>query len=109
MEFIKGTLDVLILKPLTWGPLHGYAISRWIQTRSGEAFTPSQGALYPALRRLQARGLVTSAWERSETGRDVKVYRLTQEGQSYLDRSVREWGEYVEAMGSILYATDFGP
>lgn len=108
MEMIKGTLDVLILKTLSWGPLHGYAISRWIRARSGDNFRLTQGALYPALRRLESRGYLTSAWAVSETGRDTKVYDLTPSGQAYLDRSIREWGEYVETMASVLHATEFG-
>jgi PadR family transcriptional regulator PadR len=108
MEMIKGTLDVLIMKTLSWGPLHGYAISRWIRSRSGQNFALTQGALYPALRRLEAKDYLTSAWEVSDTGRDTKVYTLTPTGRAFLDRSLREWGEYVETMASVLHATEFG-
>ena len=107
MEFIKGTLDVLIMKALSWGPQHGYAVSRWIRARSGERFTLSQGALYPALRRLESRGFLASKWTVSETGRDVRTYHLTDTGQDHLDRSIRDWVDYVDAMGRILQSTEF--
>ena len=108
MEMIKGTLDVLILKTLSWGPLHGYAISRWIRARSGDNFALTQGALYPALRRLESKDLLTSKWAVSETGRDTKVYELTASGQAQMERSIREWSEYVETMANVLHATEFG-
>lgn len=102
MELLKGTLDVLILKTLSREPMHGYAISRWLREATGDAFQVQEGALYPALRRLEARGLVTAAWEITETGRQAKVYRLTAEGEEELRRGVSSWHGYVEAMARVL-------
>ena len=76
LQLMRGTLDVLILKTLSWGPLHGYAISRSIRATSGEDLNVEEGALYPALRRLEKRGLLESEWGVTETGRDAKFYRL---------------------------------
>ncbi|HSJ13817.1 MAG TPA: helix-turn-helix transcriptional regulator, partial [Longimicrobiales bacterium] len=80
LTLLKGTLDVLILRTLGWTPMHGYAISRWIRERSGELFRIEEGALYPALRRLEERGLIMGEWALTETQREAKVYRLTPEG-----------------------------
>jgi len=105
MELLKGTLDVLILKTVSWGPLHGYAISRTIRSATAEVFRVEEGALYPALRRLEKKGLLKSEWATTETGRDARFYELTREGKAALRRDVRDWGRYVEAMGRVLYAT----
>ncbi len=102
MELLKGTLDVLILKTLSRAPMHGYAISRWLREATGDAFQVQEGALYPALRRLEARGLVTGAWEITDTGRQAKVYRLTAEGEEELRRGVSSWRGYVDAMARVL-------
>ncbi len=101
MECIRGTVDVLILKTLSWGPLHGYGISRWLREHSGDEFELTQGALYPALRRLEAAGYLESQWRVSETGRDTKAYSLTTEGQAHLVRSVQQWSRYVDLMDAI--------
>lgn len=106
MELLKGTVDVLILKTLSWGPRHGYGVSRWIRDRTGDAFTLEEGALYPALRRLEKKGWVVAEWGVSETGRDAKFYELTKEGRQRLERKLQEWGRYVEAMGRVLYASE---
>lgn len=102
MELLKGTLDVLILKTLSQGPLHGYGVSRWLRETTREAFQVEEGALYPALRRLEKRGFLTSRWEESETGRQAKFYRLTTAGEAELARSVQSWHDYVEVMGRVL-------
>lgn len=102
MELLKGTLDVLILKTLSHGPLHGYGVSRWLRETTREAFQVEEGALYPALRRLEKRGLLTARWEESETGRQAKFYRLTPSGEAELERSVQSWHDYVEVMGRVL-------
>ena len=105
MELYKGTLDVLILKTVSFGPVHGYAVSRAIRAATDEAFRVEEGALYPALRRLEKKGLLASEWATTETGREARFYRLTREGEATLRREVRDWGRYVEAMGRVLYAT----
>jgi transcriptional regulator len=102
LVLLKGTLDVLILRTLGWTPMHGYAISRWIRERSGELFRIEEGALYPALRRLEERGLIAGEWALTETQREAKVYRLTQEGRKQLRAELRDWSRYVDAMSRVL-------
>ena len=109
MELIKGTLDVLILKTLSWEALHGYGISKAIRIRTREVFTVEEGALYPALRRLEKKELVEAAWARTDTGREAKFYTLTDAGRTHLEHEVSDWGRYVEAMSRVLHATDGAP
>ena len=105
MDLLKGTLDVLILKTISWGPLHGYAISKSIREQTGEVFNVEEGALYPALRRLEKRGLVRAEWGVTDTGRDAKFYTLTPDGNRRLSHEVASWGRYVDAMSRVLTAT----
>jgi len=102
LELVKGTLDVLILRTLSWGRLHGYGISKAIRESSREAFLVEEGALYPALRRLEAKGFVEGEWGTTDTGREARFYRLTPAGERQLEEELRVWGEYVEAMGRVL-------
>ena len=102
LELLKGTLDVLILKTLSHGPLHGYAISKCLRENSGEAFNVEEGALYPALRRLEKRGYLSSEWRTTETGRKARFYDLTKPGAAELVRQLSEWHRYVNAMTVIL-------
>ena len=102
MELIKGTLDVLILKTLHDRPMHGYAVSRSIRAGSNDVLEVEEGALYPALRRLEKRGLLKSRWGQTETGREAKFYSLTASGRRELAQSRDSWGRYVEAMNSVL-------
>lgn len=104
MDLIKGTLDVLILKTLSWEPMHGYGISKAIRTSTLDVFRVEEGALYPALRRLEKKGLVSARWGRTETSREAKFYSLTVAGRSHLEHKVGEWGEYVEAMARVLHS-----
>jgi len=108
LPLIKGTVDVMILKSLSWGPLHGYAISRWIAATTEDVFELQEGALYPALRRLEAKGLLESSWAVTDTGREARVYTLTQDGRRQLRAEMRTWTRYVEAMGRLLQATKGG-
>ena len=102
MELLKGTLDILILKTLSRGALHGYGISRYLREQTRETFDVQEGALYPALRRLEARGLLESRWDSTDTGRQAKFYRLTPEGERELERGVDSWKSYVAAMAQVL-------
>lgn len=102
LTLLKGTLDVLILRTIGWEPMHGYAISRWIREQSGELFQVEEGALYPALRRLEERGLIEGEWSVTETGREAKFYALTDEGRRRLRAELRDWTRYVEAMSRVL-------
>ena len=108
MSLLKGTLDVLILKTLSWGPTHGYAISRWIGQTTRDELQIEEGALYPALRRLEERGWVSATWKRTESGRDAKVYTLTAQGRRHLGTEESVWRRYVTAMTRVLDARPSG-
>lgn len=109
LTLIKGTLDVLILKSLSWSPLHGYAISRWIRTVTDEALEVQEGVLYPALHRLERRGFVRLEWSLSESNRRVKSYELTTRGQARLAKEESGWTRYAEAVGKVLDAPGISP
>jgi len=102
LEILKGTLEILILKTLSRGPNHGYGIARWLKETSAQAFQVEEGALYPALRRMEKRGLLLSDWDVTETGRDAKFYRLTSHGKEELESALGKWNEYVAAMAHVL-------
>ncbi len=91
MALLKGTLDVLVLKTLSWGPRHGYAIARWIRDTSDAAITVEDRALYLALHRLESDGLVEAEWGLSENNRKAKYYALTRAGRRQLAEEAREW------------------
>jgi transcriptional regulator len=101
-DFLKGTLDMLILKVVGLGPIHGYAISQRIQQISKDCFQVQQGSLYPALHRLEDRGFLHGEWKATETGRDAKFYTLTRKGRKQLDAEVRNWEQVAEAVTLIL-------
>jgi len=105
LEFIRGTLDVLILKSLGWGPLHGYAITSLIRRQSDDALLVEEGTLYPALWRLESRGLLRAEWGLSENNRKAKFYALTAEGRRRLRQEVRIWEAYATAVAKVLSAT----
>lgn len=95
---------MLILKSLTWGPRHGYGIARWIEETAGSDLLIEEGSLYPALHRLQARGLVTSAWTVSDTNRRVKTYTLTDEGRAQLKAELSRWSAFSASISRVLAA-----
>jgi PadR family transcriptional regulator PadR len=99
-----GTLDVLILKALSWGPMHGYGIGRWIRQTTDDVLTVQEGALYPALHRLQRRGWLDEEWGVTETGREAKYYRLTPAGRRQLRSEVERWRAYARAVSAALDA-----
>ena len=101
-EFLKGTLDMLILKVVAAGPIHGYAISQRIQQTSKDFFQVPQGSLYPALHRLEERGWVEADWKETATGREAKFYRLTRAGRKQLESEVEHWGKLSDAVALIL-------
>jgi len=101
-EFLKGTMDMLILKVVALGPIHGYAISQRIQQISKDFFQVQQGSLYPALHRLEDRGWLRADWRASETGRDAKFYSLTRKGRKQLETELVYWERLSEAVGLIL-------
>lgn len=98
----QGTLDLLILKVLALGPLHGYAIAQRLQQISKEVVQVQQGTLYPALHRLENRKLLAAEWKASDTGRDAKFYRLTRLGQAEMEQQTAGWKRLVEGVGLIL-------
>lgn len=105
LDLVRGTLDVLILKALVWGPLHGYAITSLIRRQTDEALLVEEGTLYPALWRLESKGLVEAEWGLSENKRKAKFYRLTIEGRHHLRQETETWEAYAAAVGKMLGAT----
>ena len=102
VDLLQGTLDLLILKTLSWGPAHGYAVARWIETLTGEVLRIGEGSLYPALHRLEERGWVESSWQISSTKRRTKVYRLTTKGRQQLKTETGTWSQFVDAVAKVL-------
>jgi transcriptional regulator len=105
-ELPQGTLDLLVLKVLALGPLHGYAIAQRLQQISRDVVQVQQGSLYPALHRLENRGLLSADWKVSDTGREAKFYRLTAKGRSRLGAEEAEWRRLVEAVSLVLAARE---
>jgi PadR family transcriptional regulator PadR len=98
----QGTLDMLILRVASLGPIHGYAIAQRIQQISREALRVQQGSLYPALHRLENRGYLAAEWKESETGRSAKFYSLTAAGREHLEAETANWARLAAAIGLIL-------
>lgn len=104
LELLRGTLDVLVLKTLSWGPAHGYGVAESIQRRTGDEILVEEGALYPALHRLEKKGWLESEWGVSERNRRAKYYRLTDTGREQLTRQVETWNRYRTAVDLVLQA-----
>jgi len=100
----QGTLDLLILKVVALGPLHGYGVAQRLQQISRDVVQVQQGSLYPALHRLENRGLLASDWKLTDTGREAKFYRLTARGRRHLEDEEESWRRLTEAVGLILAA-----
>ena len=107
-ELPQGTLDLLILKVIALGPLHGYAIAQRLQQISRDVVQVQQGSLYPALHRLENRGLLAADWKESDTGREAKYYRLTAKGRTQLGAEEESWRRLTEAVSLILAAREGG-
>ena len=99
---LQGTLDLLILRTLLFGPLHGHGIAKHIQRTSDDVFLVEHGSLYPALHRLEKTGCIASKWEQTERGRDMRLYRLTPKGRRQLTLEESKWKALVRAMGRML-------
>jgi transcriptional regulator len=99
---IQGTLDLLILRTLLFGPVHGHGIAKHIQRTSDDVLQVEHGSLYPALRRLEENGCITSKWEETDRGRDMRFYRLTPKGRKQLAVEESHWRELARAMGRML-------
>jgi PadR family transcriptional regulator, regulatory protein PadR len=101
----QGTLDLLILRVIALGPIHGYAIAQRIQQMSREALQVQQGSLYPALHRLEYKKLLSSDWKPTETGREAKFYKLTEKGRVHLQSETESWKRLTVVVGLILKGT----
>jgi PadR family transcriptional regulator PadR len=106
LDLLQGTLDVLILKTLCWGPRHGYAVARWIHEVSEDVLRVEEGALYPALHRLERRGWIESEWGLSENNRRAKYYQLTAQGRQQLRAKATTWAQYAAAVTRVLGVTE---
>jgi len=105
MDLLQGTLDVLVLQALSRGPMHGYAVARFIHASSAGSFSILDGALYTSLHRLEERAWVDSEWGQSEKGKRAKFYRLTPAGRRGLVASTTSWTDYVAAVARVLDAS----
>jgi transcriptional regulator len=104
LETLQGTLDLLVLRALKWGPRHGYAVARFIHEGSGGELQVLDGALYTSLHRLAARGLLESEWGTSEKGKRARFYQLTRTGRRALQAEAATWERYVAAVGGVMRA-----
>ena len=102
LELLQGTLDLLVLKTLSWGPMHGYSVARQIRERSDNVFLVEEGALYPALHRLERAGWIESEWGLSENNRKAKFYQLTTRGRAQLRAELATWQRYTKAVAGVL-------
>lgn len=102
IELLQGTLDMLILQTLQWGPQHGYGISQAIRTQSGEVLQVETGSLYPALHRIERQGWIASEWRQTEQRQRAKFYEITEEGKRQLARDRSKWETMVAAISGIL-------
>ena len=99
---LHGTLDALVLKTLTWGVRHGYGIAKWIEEATDEAVPVEEGSLYPALYRMERRGLIEAEWGTSELGRKAKFYRITPKGRRQLAADTAQWARFATAVSKVL-------
>jgi len=105
---LQGNLDLLVLKTLSWGPRHGYAIARWLEQATEDALRIEEGSLYPALYRMQERGLIAADWGTSEIGKRIKVYSLTAKGRRELRAQSAAWTEFARTMSRVLQLSPNG-
>ena len=103
-DILRGTLDLLILRALSWGPAHGYAVARWIEHATNDALAVGEGTLYPALHRLEERGWIAATWGASENNRQAKFYALTRKGKTQLRAETDNWKRYAAAVFAALDA-----
>src|SRR5688500_10392683 len=103
-DIIRGTLDLLILQALSFGPAHGYAVARWIEQATDDALAVGEGTLYPALHRLEERGWVSASWGASENNRHARFYSLTRRGRARLRVEAENWRRYAAAVFAALDA-----
>jgi PadR family transcriptional regulator, regulatory protein PadR len=104
LELVRGTLDLLVLKTLSWGPMHGLAAMRFIESGSRQSLQIEEGALYPALHRMEQKGWLESDWGFTDQGRRARFYRLTAAGRKQLSAEVTRWSRYTDAVQLVLDA-----
>ncbi len=104
IELLQGTLDLIVLKSLSWGPMHGFGLARWIQQTTEDLLRVEEGSLYPALYRMENRGWIKAQWALTENGRRAKYYRLTANGKRQLDAESESWARMTGAIGMIMTA-----
>ena len=105
LTLMKGTLDVLVLKTLSWGPMHGVEITTWLEDRSGGALAVDDSALYYALHRMEERGLVSADWGLTDNNRRARFYRITTQGRTWLTAQSSQFLKYAETVATVLQAT----
>ena len=106
LDLLQGTLDLLVLKTLSWGPAHGYTVARWIQQLTDDVLQVGEGSLYPALHRLEEQGWIESEWRRSENNRKAKFYKLTTAGRTALRTESATWSRFTAAIAKVLQASE---
>jgi PadR family transcriptional regulator, regulatory protein PadR len=104
VEFLRGTLDLLILRALVWGPAHGFAVARWIERATENELEIEEGTLYPALHRMEERGLIEAEWGMSENNRRAKYYTLTTRGRAHLRAQSESWRRFARSVALVLEA-----
>jgi PadR family transcriptional regulator PadR len=104
LELIRGTLDLMVLKALSWAPMHGLAVLRWLEETSRDQLDIEEGALYPALHRMERKGWLDADWGYTEGGRKAKFYRLTPAGRRQLTAELTRWARYSRAIGHVIAA-----
>ena len=105
LDLLQGTLDMLVLKSLTWGPMHGYGIAAWLQRTTDDALAVEEGSLYPALHRMMRRGWLSAQWGVSENNRRARYYTLTTEGRRQLRVETSTWDAFIVAVAKVLRAS----
>jgi transcriptional regulator len=105
LDLLQGTLDMLILKAVSWGPMHGYGIAQWLQRTTDDALAVEEGSLYPALHRMMRRGWLAARWGVSDNNRRAKYYTLTPEGRHQLHLETSAWDAFLVAVAKVLRAT----
>jgi PadR family transcriptional regulator PadR len=108
VDLVRGTLDLLILKTLSWGPMHGLAVLRWIEQTTREQLQIEEGALYPALHRMEEKGWLDAEWGYTERNRKAKFYRLTAQGRKQLASELARWSKYTQVVDLVVAARGAG-
>ncbi len=104
VDLLQGTLDLIVLKSLSWGPMHGFGLARWIQATTDDVLQVEEGSLYPALYRMEDRGWIAAQWALTENGRRAKYYALTTDGRRQLVAATKSWNEVSGAIAKIMAA-----